>query len=89
LSFYYSIYEIKIVILGLDPRIQATLTPPLDSRFRENDKSHYVIASPHATLRVHPEGFSLKGKLREAIPNYGFGRIWDCHVVLQPKDSSQ
>jgi hypothetical protein len=25
------------VILGLDPRIQTTLSPPLDSRFRGND----------------------------------------------------
>jgi hypothetical protein len=26
------------VILGLDPRIQATFSPPLDSRLRGNDK---------------------------------------------------
>jgi hypothetical protein len=36
------------------------------------------MASPHATLRVHPEGFSLKGKLREAISNIG---IRDCFVA--------
>jgi hypothetical protein len=32
----------NIVILGLDPRIQTTLTPPLDSRFRGNDKLRYI-----------------------------------------------
>jgi hypothetical protein len=34
----------------------------------KNLKSDLVIASPYAKLRVHPEGFFLKVKLRVAIP---------------------
>jgi hypothetical protein len=51
--------------------------------FLLSKKGAVIARSPSDTLRVHPEGFSLKDKLRdEAIPCYG-QTVLACHQTIK------